>query len=279
MKKFNKLGKSLLLADYSNILYKYIHVNARLTHKGKFTGGAYGFINELLKAIKEHSSDYLVVCKDSKPYVRKEIYSEYKGNRKQDEIFVMKLAESKKWVDQFLNIMNFKDEEIKGYEADDLIAQYCKSYSILFDKIVIKSNDDDLFQLLKNKIILDRGKKGIYTLDNFTSQYGIHPLKWIDVIALAGSHNNVEGIRRVGPKTALKIVKDKDLFDGYYEDYRDMIERNRNLIRLPYKKLPIKALTNINKVNVKELRLFLAELGITLSVDGVIDTTKGLYER
>ncbi len=275
MNKIKKIG-NLLLVDYNNIMYKAIFANLRLTYKGSFTGGVYGFIKQLIFSCNKNNINKIVVCKDSAPYIRKQILPDYKGDRKEkDEEFLLRLSQSKKFIDEFLSICNIQIDEFQGYEADDIIAQYCLKYCLSVNKIIIKSNDDDLFQLLKKNIVLDRGKENYYTLDDFTKEYSIPTCKWIDVIALKGSHNNVKGINKVGIKTALKIVKDQDLFDKYYADYEQLINLNRSVIKLPYDKLNIKLLDN-KKIDFKNLRMFLSNLGIRITIDEINMSFKGI---
>ena len=271
MKKINKIGDTLLLVDYNNIMHKSCHVYKRFTHKGKFTGGVYGFIKQLLTSCEANKPTHIVMCKDSPPYLRKEFFPDYKGDRKKlDEEYFMKLEQSKKFINEFLDTMNIQIEEHKGHEADDIIAQICKTHSLLFNKIIVKSNDDDLFQLLNNKVVLERNKGAIYTLKDFKFDYDLKSTQWIDVIALKGSHNAVPGISGIGIKNAVKIVKNKDLFDKYYPDYKNLIDRNRKLIKLPYHKLNIKVDRAICEVDAKRLRLFLAELAINIRVEDIL---------
>lgn len=265
MKKVKRTGK-LLLIDYNNIMHKSIHVNSRLTYKGKFTGGVYGFIRQLISTAEDFSVNHIIACKDSPPYIRKELFPDYKANRpKNDEVFFMKMTQTKSFIDEFLYLSGIQLEEHQGFEADDIVAKSCELYNFKFNKIYVKSNDDDLYQLLRFKnITLLRNKGSKYTYDDFINEYDITPLDWIKVNALRGSHNNIPGIKGVGIKTALKIVKDIDLWDKYYADYEQMIELNKKLIKLPYGNLsiPIKKLS----YNRMELIKFLRNTGIRISI-------------
>lgn len=280
MNNITKIGNGLLLVDYSNIVHKAMWVNQRLTYKGTFTGGLYGFIKQLISTLERYINiDNIVVCKDSSPYIRKKLLPTYKGDRKgYDEESLMKLQQSKSLVDEFLNICNIQIAEFKGHEADDIIAQYCKNYYLKFYNLIIKSNDNDLFQLLKKNIIIERNKGKFINLQQFEDEYNISPQQWIDVIALKGSHNAVSGIFGVGIKTALKIVKNQDLFDKYYADNKDMIDLNRKLIGLPYQKLNIN-LVKPQSYNKKQLRLFLASYGIRINVNDIYDNLRKIYSE
>lgn len=253
--------RNLLIVDFSNIVCRNIFVHKRLTSKGKFTGGLYGFTNNLLTSCEEFDITNVVIALDSKPYIKSEQYIDYKSNRQKDEEFIMKLSQSTSLIKEMLGILDIQAIVIKGHEADDIIAQLVINNYLSFKSIIINSNDDDLFQLLKNNVYLNRGKT-LVSKNSFIEEYELQPNQWIDVISLKGSHNNVKGIKGVGIKTALKIVKDQLLFDKYYIDHKDLIDRNRKLVKLPYIKLPSMKLKHPVVFDKSNLILFLEKYGM-----------------
>src|SRR4030042_688464 len=73
----------LFLIDGSSYLFRAFYAIGHLSNsKGLPTNATYGFIQMLLKVLKEHRPDYLAVIFDSKaPTFRSEVYKEYKANR------------------------------------------------------------------------------------------------------------------------------------------------------------------------------------------------------
>ena len=100
------------------------------------------------------NEDYgeIVLAYDSRAYWRKEIFPQYKSNRRKN-----REEDDKDW-DSIFDVLNNIKEEIKeflpykvvevyGAEADDVIATLCKHYQS--EKIMIVSGDKDFIQLQK----------------------------------------------------------------------------------------------------------------------------------
>ena len=100
------------------------------------------------------NEDYgeIVLAYDSRAYWRKEIFPQYKSNRRKN-----REEDDKDW-DSIFGVLNSIKEEIKeflpykvvevyGAEADDVIATLCKHYQD--EKVMIVSGDKDFIQLQK----------------------------------------------------------------------------------------------------------------------------------
>ena len=100
------------------------------------------------------NEDYgeIVLAYDSRAYWRKEIFPQYKSNRRKN-----REEDDKDW-DSIFGVLNSIKEEIKeflpykvvevyGAEADDVIATLCKHYQS--EKVMIVSGDKDFIQLQK----------------------------------------------------------------------------------------------------------------------------------
>tara|TARA_B100001559_G_scaffold306734_1_gene298270 strand:- start:171 stop:1019 length:849 start_codon:yes stop_codon:yes gene_type:complete len=95
----------------------------------------------------------LVLCYDSKHYWRKDVFPQYKSNRKK-----MRESSDFDWNTIFNTLNVLKEElrenfpykmlEVYGAEADDIIATICESQK---EKIMIVSGDKDFIQLQKYK--------------------------------------------------------------------------------------------------------------------------------
>lgn len=253
-----------LLIDYNAMAYRGCFSAKDLYYEEKFTGGFYSFLTQLCKQINEYKPSKLFICKDFPPYKRSLLYPEYKKDRVKDIEIQTKIKESRKYINGFLQILNIHIYEEKGLEADDIIGLICL-YNLLVHKIII-SNDSDLFQLLELGVTLIR-KDISYTEDAFVNEYGIQPSYWPLVIALAGGHNGVPGLDRIGIKTALKIVKDVDKFQKIYEENKDKILLYEKLATLPITSETTLFKQEHKKIeyNEREVIKYLALFGISVT--------------
>jgi len=165
-------------------------------------------------------------CFDSASSLRKEIYPEYKSNRKaskespeltSEQLEELKLFQAfRKQVSRlrkgYLPAIGFRNIfRAEGYEADDIIASLCET-TPSEKKVIIVSADHDLYQLLSGSVSIWQPRKGkLYTLQSFKNEFGILPNKWALVKAIAGcSSDTIPGVPRVGEKTAIRYLN-KDL--------------------------------------------------------------------
>lgn len=205
------MKKTLLLLDFNNLLYRSVFGHQGLSHRGVFTGGMFGFIDMVSSAVNRYTCDRVVVCLDSKPYSRTKFYPAYKSDRAQsslNEAGQMQVSVARRQITKFIEAFRLPLAANAGMEADDLIGEFCKD-SIVYERIIIMSNDSDLYQLLNGRVFLAM-TGGLYGLRNFLDDWpGMLPAQWPRCVALKGSHNGVEGIRGVGDKTAYKAVRER----------------------------------------------------------------------
>lgn len=237
----------LLCVDMSYQVYRAAaaHPNLSCRRSGKhiFTGGLYGFLVTWAKTMRETRATHVAFGLDVKPYVRSLAYPQYKDLRKKamDEDLKQKFAESFPMVLGALESAGLTAWGVPGFEFDDLVAHAVRKYRHRFDTIYAASNDSDIFQLFS---YTDRFR--VYRKDLATCMHralllketGLTPEQYMLVTALMGSHNDVEGIPRVGEVTAIKAVKNPALLRSYYAQHGALIERNLSLIRLPHAQFP-----------------------------------------
>ena len=232
-------GSKLLLIDYSNLMYRSLYGLDQLSYGGRKTGGIYGFITTMSKYILRFKPTNIVICMDTKPYVRSEIYPQYKMDRRA-------LGDRDLDAVQFTNTilpLMFKSLGIpvlgiKGLEADDIIGFMVQKYFESFDTVSIASNDTDLLQLLEPNVIIIGTKDKEWSLQSFHTLYpGIEPYQWPIIIAMVGSHNGVPGIKGIGIKTAMKLITSKTLPElvEYLDEHKADLLRNVNLATVPLK--------------------------------------------
>lgn len=231
----------ILAVDLSNQIYKAAATNATLSSGGVYTGGLYGFIVAVQKAIRVCEATAIVVCRDSKPYKRSTLYPDYKLLRqdKKDPELVTLVKASEPLIYELAQVLNWPIFAVEGFESDDLIAHTVLTYRNRASAVVAMSNDSDLHQLFKYKVFsVYKGKHGLYKRADFDAEWGVQPQDVPAMLALTGTHNEVEGIPKVGPVTARKAVQDAALLRSYREQHASIIDRNLELIRLPHADFP-----------------------------------------
>jgi DNA polymerase-1 len=234
--------KNLLIVDFANTVIRSLAVHQELTSPhGEPTGGLFGFIGQIANKLTTFRPHHVLVCKDAPPYLRKQHYPDYKANRKKSgdseksDLFFAAMNVSFRQVNEALQFLDIPTWSIEGLEADDLIASFVINSTEEYDKICILSNDDDLFQLLEfdNVVLIKKNEE--FGKAQFKELYPtIEPKDWVEVTALAGTHNGVAGIPRVGIKTAIKILNDEKKLAKVFDEHFNLIKRNVSLIELPY---------------------------------------------
>ena len=223
MKKDNM--KKIILVDGNNLVFRSYYATAAVgnlmqTSKGYPTNALYGLVNMINKIIEEEKPTYMVVAFDIGKNFRHEKYEEYKAGRSKmpDELRVqMKKAK------ELLDAMGIKHLELEGYEADDIIGTLSKmAYDDKnFDALIV-SSDKDLLQLINEEVevkLLKTKDYIRYSREKFIEDYGIEPIKMIDLKALMGdSSDNVPGVKGIGEKTALKLLHEYHSLEGIYEN-------------------------------------------------------------
>ena len=119
--------------------------------------------------------------------------------------------------------------QLKNYEADDIIGTIAKESVAAGYEVVVISGDNDLTQLVAEHVTVKVTKKGVsdlheFNLATFAEKYdGLTPLQLIDLKGLAGdSSDNIPGVKSVGPKTAIKLLKEFTSVEGVYEHLDDI---------------------------------------------------------
>lgn len=234
----------LLAVDLSNQTYRACAVNGHLTSASEeFTGGLYGFLVSLAKAIVDTEATHCFVAMDMKPYKRSELYPAYKELRKKaaDPVLKAKVEIAKVQIEKALQILGIPAIGVPGYEADDIIGHLITQNRHRFKRLVAMANDSDLFQLLKygNVSVHRKGGGDVINAKMLMRLTGLTPEQHSLVTALTGTHNDVAGIPGVADKTAIKIMRDPVLMEKYRKTHGDVIERNLKLIKLPYDGFPL----------------------------------------
>lgn len=207
-----------------------------------FTGGVFGFMVSMAKTIRECGATHVVVTEDVKPYKRSELYPEYKQLRKEsaDPELRDKYLASIPLVKEMLAVVGIPTMAVPGFESDDCIGHIVSQQRHRYEMIYAASNDSDLYQLFYCAWFKVWRKDAESVMDywRLLKETGLEPEEFMTATALTGTHNDIAGIDRVGPKTAYKAVLNPGLLRPYYERHGDMIRRNLKLIKLPHPDFP-----------------------------------------
>jgi len=213
--------KTLLLVDGSSYLYRAFHAMPDLrNHLNEPTGAIQGVLNMLRRLHKDYPADYSACIFDAKGKTfRDDIYPEYKANRASmpDDLRsqVAPLHEAIKAMGWPLII-----EE--GVEADDVIGALAKQAEREGMRVIISTGDKDIAQLVNDHITIvntmpNAFRKGDEKLDiaGVEEKFGIPPSLIVDYLILIGdTSDNVPGVEKVGPKTAVKWLKQYGSLDN-----------------------------------------------------------------
>ena len=241
-------AKKIFLIDGSSYLYRAFHAMPPLsTSSGLPTGAVKGVVNMLRNLRKENpNSHYLSIFDAKGKNFRHDIYKEYKANRPP---MPEDLREQLSPLKEICNAMGMPVIEIPKVEADDVIASLATLGSKQGIPIVISSLDKDLMQLVDDPLIkmMNTMNNQIYDVSGVQEKFGVHPNQIIDYLAIVGdSSDNIPGVPKVGPKTAVKwlkefknlkgIIKNADSLTGVVgQNFRDSIpdlDRNIELVTL-----------------------------------------------
>ncbi len=217
--------EKIVLIDGNNLLFRSYYAtaysgNIMRNSKGFPTNGLYGLINMLNKIVNEEQPNYVMVAFDKGKTFRHDKYPDYKGGRNAtpDDLKIQfPLAK------EIVKALGMTPLEIDNYEADDIIGTFVEKAEQDDDFYsVIVSSDKDLLQLISDetevKLLKQVGNIRM-TKETFIDTYGILPERMIDLKALMGdSSDNIAGVKGIGEKTALTLLKEYSTLDGIYNN-------------------------------------------------------------
>ena len=214
--KANETGfsKTLLLVDGSSFLYRAFHAMPDLRNRrGEPTGAIYGVLNMLRRLRKDYPADYSACIFDAKGKTfRDDVYPEYKAHR---PAMPADLAQQIEPLHQAIAASGWNILTLDGVEADDVIGTLARQ-SRDGVRCVIATGDKDLAQLVNERVTL------INTMSNETldvpgvnAKFGVPPERIVDYLTLVGDPvDNVPGVEKVGPKTAVKWLAQYGTLDN-----------------------------------------------------------------
>jgi len=248
--------RSLLLVDGSSYLYRAFHALPELTSsKGAQTGALLGVLNMLNRIMQDQQPDLIAVVMDAPGKTfRDELYTEYKANRPPMPDDLRAQIEP---LLTAIQAMGLPLLQIPGVEADDVLGTLAIRAANEGIQTVIATGDKDMAQLVNEHItLLDTMPRGPsrkprpMDAAGVVEKFEVRPDQIIDYLALVGdSSDNIPGVPKVGPKTAVGLLAEFDGIDDILADLdkvaalpirgakgvAERIGENKDILELSYK--------------------------------------------
>ena len=259
------MADKFLVIDGSSLIHRaFFALPPLMTKQGLHTGAVYGLCNMLLKLLGDLQPKYMAVAFDkSRKTFRTELYADYKGQRKTTP---SELSEQFPLAMKVLGTMGIPTLELDNYEADDIIGTFAVHAPEDVEVIIVTGDRDEL-QLVDTRTKVYYTKRGISDIQifdeaEFAANYeGLVPKQLIELKGLMGdASDNIPGVPGVGPKTALKLIKE-------YGDVETVLE---NIDKVSGKALKAKLADN------KESALLSKKLA-TICTEAPVDTDIAKY--
>lgn len=222
----------LFLIDGHAFIYRGFYAYPDFKRSDGFPTSAMFMVFKLvLKLLREENPAHLVFVTDGRaPTFRNELLPTYKANRpRMPEGLAAQLEPLKTG----LRLLGVPVLEADGAEADDCIASLAGRFK---DRrsIVIVGADKDLRQCLDENVVMwdpAQGKEKLVTRAVFVEETGLQPGQWADFQAMTGdSADNIPGIPKVGPKTAMGFLRRFPSLDLLKENFHRLTAKEQTLL-------------------------------------------------
>lgn len=268
-------GSGLLVSNYYGTLppevqYAKTEEEAKLHYdkiakrNGKYINAIYPTVKQIIEYTILSKANYLAVCFDKSRATtfRKDLYNDYKANRKKTPI---PLKEQFILCENLLSELGITVLYHDKYEADDLAGSISKQISKKDLEKIILSKDKDYLQLadkettiwmmlykkemadeilLKYGLVKDYGyeeylpdKVVPYNLEIIKHEKGIDAINFSEVLAIAGDNaDNIPGVKGVSEETAQKLIGKYKTVKALYEDIdKHLLDKNIPQLKLEWK--------------------------------------------
>ncbi len=216
----------LVLIDGSGYFYRaFWAVRELATSAGMPTNAIFGFVNMLIRLMKEYPGDRIVMVFDAPgPTFRHEEYGEYKATR---DSMPEELARQIPHIKAFPPAFGIPTVEVAGVEADDVLGTLAREGVKRKWDVLVATGDKDLMQLVTKEVgdpgpgilLFDEGKGRKIGREEVRKKFGVDPEKVVDVQALLGdASDNIPGVRGIGAKTAPVLIEEYGGLDALLEN-------------------------------------------------------------
>ncbi|HEZ5608716.1 TPA: DNA polymerase I [Neisseria meningitidis] len=231
---------TLLLVDGSSYLYRAYHAMAQLSAPdGAPTGAMYGVLNMLRRLRADYVHDYCAVVFDAKgKNFRHEMFPDYKATRPPMPDDLRPQAEA---LPDLVRLMGWPVLVIPQVEADDVIGTLAKMASEAGWNVVVSTGDKDMAQLVNEHVTLVNTMSGeTLDIEGVKEKFGVRPDQIRDYLALMGDKvDNVPGVEKCGPKTAVKWLEAYGSLAGVMEHAAEIKGKVGENLRAALPRLPL----------------------------------------
>ncbi|WP_027123861.1 5'-3' exonuclease [Mycoplasmoides pirum] len=187
-----------------------------------------------LKILKQYNPKYTLIAFDAgKSTFRNELYKEYKSNRSKTPL---ELIEQITLLHDIMKLCGYNVCLQNGIEADDIIGSFANLTNANNIHCKIFSSDKDMLQLVNKNTEIHKPEKGvsemqIYNIDNFENLLdGLSPEQIVDYKGIVGdSSDNLPGIKGIGKKTGIKLIKKYKTLDNIFNNLNDLSNKQKQL--------------------------------------------------
>ena len=238
-----------MLVDASGYLFRAYHALPKLTNsRGEATGALMGVLSMLRKLIDEERPDYIGVVFDaSGPTFRDAIYEDYKANRPPMPDDLREQLEPLKAI---IRAMGLPLLEVPDVEADDVIGTLATRAAAEGIPALISTGDKDMAQLVDDRITLvNTMSDTVLDPAGVNDKFGVPPERIVDYLSLVGdSVDNIPGVPKCGPKTAVKWISEYGDLDGVIAHADEVKGKIGEHLRASLEQLPLaRRLTTIKR--------------------------------
>ncbi|MCG1054073.1 DNA polymerase I [Mycetohabitans sp. B5] len=219
----NLEGKTLLLVDGSSYLYRAYHAMPDLRGPdGGPTGALYGLINMMRRLRRDIPAEYSACVFDAKGKTfRDDWYPDYKAHRPP---MPEDLSQQIEPIHVAVRALGWPLLMIERVEADDVIGTLAVRAAQAGMNVVVSTGDKDLAQLVNERVtLINTMTNERLDRDGVIAKFGVPPERIVDYLTLIGDTvDNVPGVDKCGPKTALKWLAQYQTLDGIIEHANDI---------------------------------------------------------
>ena len=268
--------KPLVLVDGTGYLFRAFYAMPGFTtSRGEPTGAIFGVLNMLYKLLDEYEPERIAFVFDAPGKTfRDDLYPDYKANRPP---MAPELRAQIEPLLEAVEAIGLAVVRVEGVEADDVIGTFADKANDAGLTTVISTSDKDMAQLVNERISLVNTMTDTeMDPEGVRKKFGVAPDRIVDYLALVGDNvDNIPGVPKVGPKTAVKWLDKFGDLDTLIERADEVGGVVGNRLRENLDVLPLyKTLVTI--VRDVDLPLTLDELK-PRAPEG--DRLRGLFER
>ena len=204
-----------ILVDGSSYLFRAYHALPPLNNsKGQPTGAIKGVVNMVKRLVTDYPSSKIIVVFDAKGKTfRHDMYAEYKANRPPmpDD-----LRSQIQPIHDIIEALGLPLLVIPDVEADDVIGTLATQATEQKLDVIVSTGDKDMAQLVNEHVTLMNTMTNTFMDEQgVVEKFGVRPDQIIDYLALVGdSVDNIPGVPKCGPKTAVKWLAEHDSFEN-----------------------------------------------------------------